>query len=489
MIPAMNSHWALLRRLRRSAFVFPIAVLVAAALVTISETAYTESKTSMDTLVQMGRARLDLYAVLRRTADAESGQRGYLLTNRPEYLEPFKEAYADLDIALLALRQHYAHLRDDVAQQHLGLLDAAVRTKLGEMSEAIRQQDAKRHDAAMDLLLTNIGRDQMVIIREQAEQLLALENQRVAIGLKNIYDTLLLNRIGVAAMTALSLLALGMYLRQSRALVRQQAEQQRLVQAERDLLEIEVKRRTEQLTELAKHLQSAREDERGRLARELHDELGALLTAAKLDAARIKPKLAQAAPDALERLTHLTQTLNSGIALKRRIIEDLHPSSLSNLGLVAALEIQAREFAERSGLQVAVQVAPVALSKSAQLTVYRLVQEAFTNIAKYARASEVKVTLRAEGDCARVEVADDGVGFDTAERPASSHGLLGMRYRVESEGGALQIRSAPGEGAAISARLPLRRQEPPAGALDPLGDAPSPAAPAAPQAPAAPAAL
>jgi len=426
-MPLMNPRWALLRRLQRSAFVFPVAVLVAAALVTISETAYTESKTSMDTLVQMGRARLDLYAVLRRTADAESGQRGYLLTSRPE---------------------------------HLVLLDDALRTKLGEMSEGIKLQDAKSHDAAMELLLTNIGRDQMVIIREQAEQLLALENQRVELGLKNIYDTLLLNRIGVAAMTALSLLALGMFLRQSRALDRQQAEQQRLVQAERDLLEIEVKRRTEQLTELAKHLQSAREDERARLARELHDELGALLTAAKLDAARIKPKLAQASPDALERLTHLTQTLNSGIALKRRIIEDLHPSSLANLGLVAALEILAREFAERSGLAVVTEVVPVALSKSAQLTVYRLVQEAFTNIAKYARASQVRVSLGTQGGQVRVEVHDDGIGFDASQAPSSSHGLLGMRYRVESEGGELQITSAPGEGAVIAARLPAQGPAP-----------------------------
>ena len=108
--------------------------------------------------------------------------------------------------------------------------------------------------------------------------------------------------------------------------------------------------RTAQLTELTHHLQTAREDERHRLARDLHDELGALLTSAKLDAARIRSRLAGTAPEALERLAHLVATLNSSIALGRRIIEDLRPSTLSNLGLVATLEILAREFAERSGI-------------------------------------------------------------------------------------------------------------------------------------------
>ena len=120
-----------------------------------------------------------------------------------------------------------------------------------------------------------------------------------------------------------------------------------MVQAERDRLEVEVIQRTAQLTELTQHIQTAREDERHRLARNLHDDLGALLTSAKLDAARIKSRISTAAPEALELLAHLVGTLNSGIALGRRIIEDLRPSALSNLGLAATLEILAREFTRK----------------------------------------------------------------------------------------------------------------------------------------------
>ena len=155
-------------------------------------------------------------------------------------------------------------------------------------------------------------------------------------------------------------------------------------------LEAEVAARTEQLRELAQHLQTIREDERSRLARELHDELGALLTAAKLDVARLKSRLgATITPDATERLAHLNETLNGGIALKRRIIEDLRPSSLSNLGLVAALEILLREFAARSEIEVVDELGRSSSMPAAQLTVYRLVQEALTNVVKYAKAREV----------------------------------------------------------------------------------------------------
>jgi signal transduction histidine kinase len=219
-------------------------------------------------------------------------------------------------------------------------------------------------------------------------------------------------------------------------------------------LDADVAARTAQLTELAHHLQTAREDERHRLARDLHDELGALLTSAKLDAARIRSRLAGAAPEALERLAHLVETLDSIIALKRRIVEDLRPSALTHLGLVAALEILAHEFAEAAGVEVQCALAPVRLSTAAELVVYRLVQEALTNIGKHARARHVWLRLSEHEGSVEAAVRDDGVGFDTAVRPQSAFGLLGMHYRVEAEHGALSVSSAPGQGTRIEATLP-----------------------------------
>jgi signal transduction histidine kinase len=303
-------------------------------------------------------------------------------------------------------------------------------------------------------LLTNIGKEKMDTIRALANQLLALETAQVAKDRESVNQTLLLNRLGVTAMTALSLLALFMYLRQTAALDRQRAEQQDVVQAERDRLEVEVAARTAQLRELALHLQTVREDERSHLARELHDELGALLTAAKLDAARLRSRLGPTTPEVTERMSHLNEALNSGIALKRRIIEDLRPSSLSNLGLVPALENLARDFSSRMELPVECDLHPVSLSPSADLTVYRLVQEAMTNIAKYAKASRVWIRLAAHDGRVEVVVRDDGVGFDTTMPRLTAHGLLGMKFRVESEHGQMTIESASGRGTTIVATLP-----------------------------------
>jgi signal transduction histidine kinase len=265
---------------------------------------------------------------------------------------------------------------------------------------------------------------------------------------------LVLVGLALFAMLFIGLLAVVMYRRQGVLLRQQEQELQRLVQLERDRLETEVVARMVQLTELAKHLQSAREDERHRLARDLHDDLGGLLTSAKLDAARIRSRLANKAPEALELLAHLVETLNSGIALGRRIIEDLRPSALSNLGLVATLEILAREFAEHSGIEVHCALEPVALKASADLMVYRLVQEAITNITKYARASHVWLSLASHDGVVEVSVRDDGLGFDTSVQPDSSYGLVGMRYRVEAEGGALSLVSALGQGTLIQMKLP-----------------------------------
>ncbi|MCA6215534.1 CHASE3 domain-containing protein [Ideonella sp. B7] len=443
--------WGL--RARHSIFVLPMVALAALAMLGFSELAYQQARTRMDDLVLVGRIRLELITLLQRLTDAESGQRGYLITGRPEYLEPYRHASTDVRASLDALQRFYLADSDEAARRQLGELREAVEGKLSEMSLVLSKYDAGKHGVAADLFDSGIGLDKMQSIRGLVNQLSNRQNAKIERGLSGVFDTLLLNRIGVALLTLMAALVLVLYLRQQRALgVERQRQAQRLLD-ERNHLEREVARRTAELTELARHLQTAREDERARLARELHDELGALLTAAKLDVARLKPRLV-GVPEALERLQHLTTTLNSGIALKRRIIEDLRPSTLSNLGLLPALEVLCDEFAQRAGLPVHSSLTGVALAPSAELTVFRMVQEALTNTAKYAQASEVWVTLDSQGEEARVEVRDNGCGFDTGGPRSGHHGLLGMHYRVEAEHGRLEVLSSPGQGTTLRAWLP-----------------------------------
>jgi signal transduction histidine kinase len=294
----------------------------------------------------------------------------------------------------------------------------------------------------------------MDAIRDQASRLIGSTGARIEDSQLQVRRSLLLARAGIAVATLVALLAFWLYVRKTTELNTAGERQQHALQQERDLLEQQVRDRTATLAELATHLQQVREEERAHLARELHDELGALLTAAKLDVARLKSRLGEQPSEVGQRLQHLTETLNSGIALKRRIIEDLRPSSLSNLGLTASLEILAREFSERSGVEVTTALEPVELDESNQLTVYRLVQESLTNIGKYAEARHAHIGVQSRPGQVEVVVSDDGQGFDPDRARGSTHGLAGMRHRVEAAGGKLTVTSSPGAGTRVVAILP-----------------------------------
>ncbi len=445
---------ALTDRVRHSTLVIPAAVLVAALMLGVSEIAYRGADAGLTRLAEMFRARALLLQTLQRVTAAESGKRGYLLAEGDEYLLPYQSARADVQANLRQLEALYSSFGDQPAEAHRRRIAQHVNSKLSEMEEVLRLQQSGRRETALQIVRSGIGRDQMQQLMNEGSALAEQQNGRIADGLQSVFDTLLLSRAGVATMTMVGLLVVILFVRQGRQLDLQLAERTAAVLAERERLAHEVELRTAELTELARHLQSAREDERARLARDLHDELGALLTAAKLDVARIRPKLQQALPDLMPRLEHLIESLNSGIALKRRIIEDLRPSTLSTLGLVPALEILCSEFSDRCGLAVQTDLEPVSLDASAELTLFRMVQESLTNVTKYAKARTVCLRLHADQGWAQLSVQDDGVGFDPGAASRGNHGLVGMRFRVEAERGQLSVRSAPGQGTTLTARLP-----------------------------------
>jgi signal transduction histidine kinase len=430
-----------------------LALLAACILIVINETGYDQSTGALDDIAEASRTRASLNRVLQHVLDAETGSRGYLLTGDPRYLEPYDTAVAGIGKQLDALRLIYTPTADEFTI--LAQLTRNVQRKLAEMDLSVRMRKQGNEDAWKFVLMTDVGKEHMDSIREETSKLINASSARMEVSQVKVRRSLLLSRIGIAAATMAGLLAFYLYLRQTTALNQAGERQQLVLQQERDLLERQVRERTATLAELATHLQQVREEERGHLARELHDELGALLTAAKLDVARLKSRLgAQPSPEITQRLQHLTEALNSGIALKRRIIEDLRPSSLANLGLTASLEILSREFSERSGVEVVTSVEQTEMDESRQLTVYRLVQESLTNVGKYAEARQVDISVRNYGNHVEVDIKDDGKGFNVAEIHPSTHGLAGMRHRVEAAGGRLTVISAPGNGTRISAVLP-----------------------------------
>ncbi len=447
---------AWLQQLWRSRLAWPLAAVAAVVVLVLNETSYQQSVQALARLGERATATTEMQLVLRRLLDAETGQRGYLLTGRRAYLGPYEEAANDARRALDGLEAHLSKHGPERLPL-LAELRQHTQARLQSLALALQRHEAAGGGTPARDLLDPESPAHTEAVRQLTMQLWRAERQLVLSEREAVFDTLAASRIGVHAGALLGLVALLMVLRQNQRVDHEQRRHARALHDERQRLETEVQQRTEDLTDLARHLQTAREDERSRLAHDLHDELGALLTTTKLNVLRLRRDLgpAAAAAEAQARLTHLSQTIDQGISLKRRIIEDLRPSSLANLGLMAALEIQARDFAERSGIAVQRQIFDLALPDAAQITAYRLVQEALTNIAKYAQASRVHITLRLEGDQALLCVQDDGVGFDPQATRRSAHGLMGMRYRVEAVGGRLHIASAPGRGTRIEATLPV----------------------------------
>ncbi len=436
----------------KMAISLPLAVLAAVILISINEAGFRLSTQAATSIEEAQETRGSINKLLQQMLDAETGQRGYLLTGDPKYLEPYDAASANINQTSDNLRRLYAPYPAELAQ--FGVLSHNVSRKLAEMDLSVRMRKQGNEEAWKFVLTTDVGMEQMNAIRSQINKLIQSSNSKMQAAQIQITRSLQLSRLGIALMALAGLLAFYMYLRQTRALLDSGRREQESLQRERDQLDKEVRERTATLAELATHLQQVREDERGHLARELHDELGALLTAAKLDVARIKSRLGVNTPEANERIQHLIETLNSGIALKRRIVEDLRPSSLSHLGLVASLEILAREFEDRSGLDIITDLEMVEIGGSAQLTVYRLVQESLTNMGKYAEAKHAEISLHSFDSYLTVEVKDDGKGFDSTKVGTTSHGLAGMRHRVEAAGGRLTVASSPGQGTRIFAVLP-----------------------------------
>jgi signal transduction histidine kinase len=445
------SGWWL--KVRQGGISVPMALVAAAGMVTITEVAYRAQTDALAVLQLEGQARWRMVNAMQRLTEAESGKRGYLLVQDKIYLKPYLRAAEDVMRELDLIDQLDRSSSDPEIAELQGRVRQQMLDKISEMREVMRLHDSGRRDQALEMVRTGIGHEMMLKLRDQVQAVLIHRNQHIKSGLEGVQRIFLLGRIGVLSLTVLSTIILIALITVSRRFDRERELQRESLKAERDHLEREVASGLDDLRELTLHLQTAREDERARLARELHDELGALLTSAKLHVAYMRPKLRQM-PDVEPKLQQLVESLNAGIALKRRIIEDLSPSSLRSLGLVPALEILCGEMSQASGVDIIHQLQGASLCSEKSLAVYRFVQEALTNMAKYAHASRAMVRMRAQQGEVWVEVWDNGQGFDADKAHVGSHGLRGMRFRMEAMGGRMTVQSSRQEGSRLSAWLP-----------------------------------
>jgi two-component system sensor histidine kinase UhpB len=238
---------------------------------------------------------------------------------------------------------------------------------------------------------------------------------------------------------------------------RMEAERLRLLHEQRRV-EAEVRGSRDRLRELSAALQTVREEEKTRIARELHDELGQVLTALKMDAAAIESELDPNQAVLLRRIASMKQLIDATVGSVRRIAADLRPVMLDNLGLVPTLEWLTQDFSDRNGIRVALDIPyeNLGVSGDAATAIFRIVQEALTNVARHSGADEVCIAVKRHGGNVVVRVSDNGKGISEADtRKSRSFGLLGMRERAYVLGGDLSFRSTGQTGTQIEAVIPI----------------------------------
>ena len=223
-------------------------------------------------------------------------------------------------------------------------------------------------------------------------------------------------------------------------------------------LERQVDERTQELTALSTHLQGVSELEKSALSRELHDELGGLLVAARMDLSWLQQRLPTTDPNIEQRFRRIHESLSAGVDLKRRVVEELRPTLLDNMGLFAALRWQFKETCRRAGLQCTETIPDFEpkFNPDAAIGVFRIAQEALTNILKHAEAKSADLAIEIEDDTFVLRVSDDGKGIPPNRLQINtSHGLASMRHRIAALGGRWEVHS-PGEGGTIvTALIPL----------------------------------
>jgi signal transduction histidine kinase len=408
-------------------------------------------------LSQTLRDRQDVIRLLTEAAyksiEAESAQRGFLLTGEEQYLKPLESALTAARGLLLDLRGRYTML-DPTQLTVLDDISRDLAVKTGEMHQSVDLLKQGKPREALAVVKTDVGLHQTIAITNALDALRTRERQQISLGLDKLEKAIRLNTIintSTMAFTILILLAGGL-------LVTRDIRRRNIFATQ---LATQIDTRTSELHDLSLHMSRVAEAEKHALARELHDELGGLLVAMRMDISQIRKRQPPTSdPDLLARWERIEQALAQGLELKRRVIEDLRPTLLDNMGLFTALRWLATQRSEQAQLKLQMEGLDedIDVPPETAIAVFRTVQEAVANVVKHARATQL--VLKAQvGRELTLEILDDGRGVPVgSDSKTGSHGLKQMRFRMEAVGGTLNIGWRSPNGTRILLTCPLDPQ-------------------------------
>ncbi|CAB3784761.1 histidine kinase [Pararobbsia alpina] len=428
-----------------------------------------EYETALDAKTAAG----ELDALTARLTSIVASARGYLLTREPGEIDTYEQAFMQAHVLAAHIEAYYIRIGDTHASARLARVVAGLDARKREIDAIIALARTGPLETARSQARDSAALATGDTQREGINDLLMSEEQRAQSALDASRTDQRISTLCVGAVSALNIILFVLLFRNlGTQLGVQSREQERLLHTQSELDRL-VRERTRQLEALARHLQNVGEEEKTKLARELHDELGAILTATKIDVASAQRRLSGSDTVAAEKLARAQGHLDQGIALKRRIVEDMRPTVLAHFGLVTALRTLAEEAAQRNGWRLSLDLPEddIRLDEALAIALFRVAQEALNNAAKYAHASRLGVALCiSESDgpleagqaSIELDIDDDGIGIAPADLDrARTHGLLGMRQRVAARGGTLDI--GPGShnsGTHVSVRMPVTSSPP-----------------------------
>ena len=389
-------------------------------------------------------------------ARSVSAQRTYLLTGDARYIQTYDRVVAEIEPRLENLRLAYAASDDAVGSIHD--LQVMLGKRLADLSMILAIQKAQGIPAAIALVKTSVGSDTGVIIADILDRLRDREGVEHHAAAAHWESSLAISRWITLTGTILNMILVAVATRLVYLDIRRRTALTVELRDQKLQLEREVEDRTRELVELSTHLQNVAEREKASLARELHDELGGLLVGARMDISWAEQHMAKDDPDLKLRLHRVQQNLSAGVDLKRRIIEELRPTLLDNVGLFAALRWQFKESCGSAGLKC-IESYPdeePRFKSEASIALFRIAQEAFTNILKHASAKTADISLDMDEETLLMRIADDGVGIPVGQLTAiASHGLASMRHRVRALGGRLDVKSPASGGTLLIVQIPI----------------------------------
>jgi signal transduction histidine kinase len=390
-------------------------------------------------------------------SQAESGQRGYILLGDPTYLGPYEDAVEKLPATLQRLDAAFAS-SDPSEQADVDEIAQLSRSKLAEMRETLELYRSRGRGAATALIRSDYGQRTMSQISQRVGRIQAAETYDMLDASLAWHSNRWLN-LGIMSGALAACVFLVFLLRRlvARYIYSKERETQEFAERQTELEQL-VKKRTEDLSELTTQLQTVAEKERAALSRELHDELGGLLVAARMDLSWLEEKVGSDDPDIKGQFKRVHDALQAGVDLKRRVVEYLRPTLLDNLGLLPALRWQVSDSCGRAGLNCVERYPSEELNliPEASIAIFRIVQESLMNILKHASARNVEVSVDIIGEWLVIRVGDDGIGLPAdRRRTVRSHGLAAMRHRAIGLGGEWRIVRAERGGTEIEVRLPL----------------------------------